>query len=193
MSDPTFLLDPHLRAGWLIGDRENDATKNFAIILNVICRTLKIPFKNLVFWGSSAGGFIAIQLSKYFPGSTAVSVNGQTDIYKFEAYERLYRTGFPGLTDAEINAAYPERLTTIANLDKLKRNRILVAQNIQDTHHYEEHFKPFLRGLMNDPEPELPEGVWNIPDSGITCWLYSSPNGHEAESEEMGRLILKSL
>lgn len=193
MSDPSFLLDPNLRAGWLVGTRENDATKNFASIINIFCKTLKISFKNLIFWGSSAGGFVAMQLSKYFPGSTAVSVNAQTDIYKFEAYDRLYRIGFPGMTDDEINNLYSERLTVLANIDKLKHNRIIMVQNIQDTHYYEKHFKPFVRKLVNDANLEFPVGILNIPGSGFTCLVYSSPNGHEAETEEMAQLIIKKL
>lgn len=193
MSDPSFLLDPALRAGWLVGTRENDATINFTSIINIFCKALKIPFKNIVFWGSSAGGFIAMQLCKYFPGSAAVAVNAQTDIYKFEAYEKLYRIGFPDMSDEEINIQYPERLTTLANIHKFRRNRIFMVQNIQDTHHYENHFKPFMRILMNKPEPELPEGIWNVPGTGFTGWVYSSPNGHDPETEEMAQVIIKRL
>lgn len=87
-SDPSFYLDPSLGAGWLVGTKDEDATLNFCEIVKAFIKTLKIPFKNIVFWGSSAGGFAAMQLCKYFPGSSAVAVNAQTEIYKFERYKK---------------------------------------------------------------------------------------------------------
>lgn len=193
VSDPTFYLDPELSAGWLVGTKEEDATLNFCEIVKAFIKVLKIPYRNIVFWGSSAGGFAAMQLCKYFPGSAAVAVNAQTDIYKFEKYGPLYRLSFKGLSDAEINRNYKNRLTTIANIDKFKRNKIFMAQNILDAHHYEEHFKPFMRAAMNDESPQLPEGIWTLETMPTICWVYSHPDGHMAETPEMARTIIKIL
>ena len=79
------------------------------------------------------------------------------------------------MTDEEINAAYPERLTLGANIEKLKRNRVFMAQNVRDAYHYERHFKPFARCVMNDPELEPSGGIWETPGGSFTFWVYSKP------------------
>lgn len=193
VSDPTFNLDPALGAGWLIGEADKDATKNFAKIISLFSYALKIPFREITFWGSSAGGFIAIQLSAYFPRSSAVAVNAQTDVYKFDGHQLLYKKGFPGLTESEINAQYGPRLRLAENLERLAENHIFIAQNITDTHHYEEHFKPFLKEIPDNSYDGLKEGIWHDKGSPFTFWLYSQPGGHTPETMEMGQLMLQKL
>lgn len=193
VSDPTFNIDEKLSAGWFIGESDNDATLNFSQILGLICKSLKISFNGITFWGPSAGGFIGIQLSKYFPGSSAVAINAQTDIHKFDGHQLLYQKGFPGQSDERINAIYGERLRLIENIDKLAKNRIFIAQNKTDTAHYENHFKPFIKELPNQDYDGLEEGIYHKKNSSFTFWLYSHPNGHGPETEEMTHLIIQKL
>lgn len=191
VSDPTFDLHPEMEKGWFVGSRDNDATLNFCEIIKLFCKNLKIQYKNIVFWGSSAGGFIAMQMCKYFPGSSAVAVNAQTDIYKYNGYQLLYQIGFPGLTDNEINRQYKDRLSTIENIQKFKKNKIFMVQNILDSSHYEDHFMPFASKIMDINS--LKKGIFHIECTPFTFWLYSHPDGHIPETPKMADIIIKRL
>lgn len=193
VSDPTFRLDPRLGAGWFVGTREEDATVYFSKVIKIFCEILHINYRNLFFWGSSAGGFIAMQFSKYFPLSTAVAVNAQTDISKYEHHSMLYRIGFKGLSDEEIINTFNNRLSTVANIKNFSNNTVFMVQNILDTHHYQDHFLPFFSAALSTPKPELPEGIHHIPDSPFTTWVYSHPDGHMAETPEMAKMLIKLL
>lgn len=191
VSDPTFHLDSGLGAGWFVGTKEKDATKNFSAILRLITSTLDIANKDLVFWGSSAGGFIAMQFARHFPGSAAVAVNCQTEIWRYDAWQPLYKYGFPGLDSEEINANYKDRLSTIVNIPNFDKNRIFMVQNTEDTHHYRDHFMPFVKKVMPAQEATLPEGITRIEGSPFTFWIYSHPDGHMAETPEMAEALIQ--
>lgn len=193
VSDPTFSLDPRLRTGWFFGGPEEDATLYFSMILEIFCKTLQVNYRNLYFWGSSAGGFIAMQFARYFPGSTAVAVNAQTDISRYEDNALFYQREFPGLAAEEVNRQFASRLNLVANSKNFSGNTLFMVQNIQDTHHYREHFLPFFSAVSGTPVQGLPEGIHHIPDSSHSAWVYSHPDGHMAETPEMARCILKLL
>lgn len=193
VSDPTFNLDPSLGAGWLIGTREEDATLYFSRIVKIFCKKLQINYRNLIFWGSSAGGFIAMQLAKHFPLSTAVSVNAQTDISKYNRHKLLYDIVFKGLSYEEINRDFGIRLNTVLNRDKFSKNTVFMIQNVLDAHHYQEHFLPFFKAVLNNPDPALPDGINHLPDTPFTTWVYSHPDSHMAETPEMAEKIINVL
>lgn len=193
LSDPTWELDSSVRAGWFMGTKDNDATLNFCEIIKIFCKQLQIPFKNLIFWGSSTGGFIALQLCKYFPGSTAVSINGQTDIYKYHEHHELFTYCFNGMDEKDINEQYRKRLSIIEHSETLRKNNIFLVQNILDKHHYTKHFKPFMHKIAPYFQSEFPLGMWKIDTYPVTCWMYSHPDGHIAETEEMAKMIIDIL
>ncbi|MBD5647620.1 MAG: hypothetical protein HDQ89_08395 [Desulfovibrio sp.] len=193
VSDPTFHLDPRLGKGWFFGTREEDATLYFSKVLEIFCKTLQIDDRNLCFWGSSTGGFIAMQLARYFPGSTAVAVNAQTDISRYEDNALFYQLEFPGLAAEEINRNFASRLNLVADSKNFSGNTLFMVQNLQDSHHYREHFLPFYSAVSGRPVQELPEGIHRVTDSGLTAWVYSHPDGHMAETPEMAKCILKLL
>lgn len=193
VSDPTFNIHPELNAGWMVGTREMDATRNFARILGVFLKEMKISPNYMTFWGSSAGGFIAAQLAAYFPGSAALAVNAQTDIAKYPDCGKLFKYGFPGMKDDEIREKFSARLSLIANLPKLRRSRLFIVQNTQDAHHYSEHFLPFMNALAPGFSPEAGSGIQRIPGTNSFAWLYSHPDGHMAETLEMSEAIISRL
>lgn len=193
VSDPTFYLDPRLMTGWFFGTGEEDATLYFSKILKIFCKTLRINYRNLYFWGSSAGGFIGMQLAKYFPQSTAVAVNAQTDISRYEHNRLFYQLMFDGRAGDEVATTFGPRLSTVANIPRFSDNRLFLVQNIQDEHHYQEHFLPFYSAVSGAPARGLPEGLHQVPDSPLTAWVYSHPDGHMAETPEMAKCLLKLL
>lgn len=193
VSDPTFDVDDKIEAGWFVGEKDKDGTKNFCDIIKIFNKLLKISFKQTIFWGSSAGGFIAIQFSKYFPGSKAVAVNAQTDIDKSPWYKLLYELSFKGLSREEINSHYQNRLKILPCIDKLKSNKIVMVQNTLDEHHYHEQFLPFASQILQKDKAELTDGFYKNDSSNFSFWVYTHPDGHMAETKEMARKIMKLL
>ena len=68
-----------------------------------------------------------------------------------------------------------------------------MVQNVLDTHHYQEHFLPFFRAALSNPDPVLPDGISHISDTPFTTWIYSHPEGHMAETPEMAEKIISVL
>ena len=60
--DPTYYIDDSITAGWCIGTEEDYYLENIAKILQIIIDKLGIPNSNVLFYGSSAGGFTSLML-----------------------------------------------------------------------------------------------------------------------------------
>lgn len=50
-----------------------------------------------------------------------------------------------------------------------------------------------MRAAMNNDDPQLPPGIWPLETMPIICWIYSHPDGHMAETQEMAKTIIKIL
>lgn len=92
-----------------------------------------------------------------------------------------------------MNSKYKDRLKILPNIDKLRSNKIVFVQNIQDDHHYKEHFLPFASQLLHKSPSELTEGLYNTEEANFSFWVYTHPDGHMAETKEMALKIMDTL
>ena len=179
-----------MNVGWCIGDKYDYAIKDLSEIIIEIAKERKIPYKNIIFYGSSAGGFTALSLAAHLEGSTAVAINSQTDILKFEstrAVENLRQKVFFGLSIDKIYENYADRVDMITRYKKVYKSKVFLVQNIQDKHHYEVHFKPFLNSLGGTPSMGISTFGRHI------SWVYNQEGGHIPEDKEMAKHIIKSV
>ncbi len=77
IEDPMYYNYPNLKFGYFIGNKTEDYTKYLALVIKKIAFHNNIPENNIIFYGSSAGGTVGINVSKYFNNSLSFSINPQ--------------------------------------------------------------------------------------------------------------------
>ncbi|MCJ0827917.1 hypothetical protein MN869_05525 [Acinetobacter sp. NIPH1876] len=122
--------------GWYRGTTENKLNDTYVEIINKVIADLGIKNKDVVLYGSSAGGFAAMKFAEKINGVTAVAINPQVEISKFIDKNAVAK--FENIFDVN---SYKD--DTIINPKNLGKSKVIYVQNTQDTDHYENHFKPF--------------------------------------------------
>ena len=189
ISDPTIELSDSMRLGWYIGDEKKDLLDDLSQFILAYAKTYGIANRDIVFWGSSAGGFAALALSAKVKGSSAVTINAQVDALSYEirsAVEEVRRVCFDNKSENAIRSKYSRRV----NMRKAWRgakSRAILVQNKLDHHHYDVHFSPFWREMRG----KFVDG-WSKSGRNLS-WVYEDKRGHAAETPEMVDEILKRL
>ena len=126
--------------GWYQGDDSTFILQHIVEEVKKVIDILGISLENVVFYGSSAGGFASLIASAMLKGSKACIVNPQVNILKY------YKNGVKILlSHLKINTYEASKKTTLDCIKFFKSQdyfpEIYYKQNKQDTLHYEKHFK----------------------------------------------------
>ncbi|WP_327987311.1 hypothetical protein [Geobacillus thermodenitrificans] len=101
----------------------------------------------ILFYGSSAGGFMALYLAGLIKGSRAIVNNPQTVVsnyYESHVY-KMYECSYSGFSKEEIESKYRERLSVIEFYKEIGYiPNILYLQNMACEHDVQNHLQPFL-------------------------------------------------
>lgn len=138
-SDPA--LDFQIPIGWYAGDLERPLQSDLQRVIRHVAAA--VGAGNIVFEGSSAGGFAALVYSHAIPGSLAVAVNPQTDIYRYHQ----------GKVDEYLSACWngsrpneEEAVTSAIDLySDSFANYVLYLQNQRDEFHVLNHYEPWAQ------------------------------------------------
>lgn len=160
ISDPSLYLDYDLSIAWYAGNQyQSDLQATLSKLINFI--QLKVEAPRSILFGGSAGGFAALVLSHSIKDSVAVVWNPQTDFTRY--YHRFY--------DDYISTCWPDGFSSIPenliisavelykNSDSLG-NKILYLQEKTDSHHVENHLKPFLAAVKRREKLLLLQQNW---------------------------------
>lgn len=174
--DPMYHRHPTLQLGWYYGTRDENILAMTATIIQKIKNQLHISEKDIIFAGSSGGGYAALEISKYFTQTTHIAINPQININKY-----TYSKSFTKITG--INLEENDHFNRNKTEDTLLSNstcRFIFVQNITDRHHCKEHLFPLLRkkGIEN-----LSIGL-TVYDN-FTIWIYDAIGGHNAQGDQL--------
>lgn len=190
IADPTLRLDDHIRLGWYFGRADADATTGLCDVTAAIASAIGLRREQIVSYGSSGGGFAAMQLAaRLGDGATAIAINPQTDVLRY-AQKGSVREFLTVCTGGMRESIARERLGHRLRLAKAwrapesARSRCLLVQNLRDRHHYNEHFLAFA-AAFDVPVPGISA------DGRIGTMTYDHPNGHGAEPRSMVPAILE--
>ena len=156
VSDPA--LEHSIPAGWFAGSETLDLQKMLQKVIEHVAQSCGA--ENLIFQGSSAGGFAAMQYSISFPGSLSVAINPQTNL------SNHYPERVQPYLDACWGGSLPDQTTAVTDLihaySKAFDNFILYVQNEHDTFHLENHFHQWDRsfGDLRGERWNLLSGDW---------------------------------
>ncbi|MDT6938561.1 hypothetical protein RI570_00095 [Brucella pseudogrignonensis] len=150
INDPTlFIAD--LPLGWCIGTPEYYPLPRIVEAIRLMAEQLEIGPKNLLFYGSSAGGFTSLMMASYFSGASVLINNPQTDVLKFKrgGTNALLKSAFNGIGLSEAHEQFGARFSVIERLKQPDASlpRIYYWQNLCDEDHCRDQMNPFMSFL----------------------------------------------
>ncbi len=191
ISDPTFYLaSESLRIGWYVGAASHDWQRRLSDLVRAVAGMLGLRTDQVIAYGSSAGGFASLMLAAHLSDATALAINPQTRVLNYPpaAVNVFLKVAFEGRPAARLNASERLRLDAVRTCGKALELRCLVAQNLDDTTHFEAHFKPFALSLGVPPDGGADRS------GRLNALIYRDPRGHAPESPELAvELVSQAL
>lgn len=113
LSDPSIALNESILGGWFMHP-ELDLVAELAGIVGHIAALLDIAPENIVFHGSSLGGFGAIGMAAHLHGAAAISEIPQIDVERWPVPSSMRRLAeLVGQPLSDFRRAYPERVDVL--------------------------------------------------------------------------------
>lgn len=161
LSDPGLDTPGTPRLAWYAGTQQVSGSL-IAEFLTWIVESLHVS--RVVLFGASGGGFAALNYARYFPGSSVVAVNPQTNLLRYypESWMKYAESAFGAKTPNAAAEVIRER--TVYDLCAVYSNcadtSVLYVQNETDAFHIVEHMHPFLGLCSSDVEVRVLMGDW---------------------------------
>ncbi|WP_026672400.1 hypothetical protein [Alkalihalobacterium bogoriense] len=189
IADPTIKPHSDMGIAWYCGTQEAEVIPTILGLVKKVADNIGVSYENVIFYGSSGGGFASLKLTALLPESSAVVINPQIDVTKYDngSVLKLLKRCFGGVTRDEALEQFKERFSLIPYSDRLKERRIFYIQNTLDKHHYEVHLPLFTSELnlneMND-----------FKNNDIEVFFFAHPDGHSMqEPVEVFDLIMNRI
>lgn len=150
-NDPTLYLGK-INLGWGFGNANRHYLEEVSEILKVIFDLCNIPNKNVLFYGSSAGGFMSILLAGFLKETRALVNNPQTIVnnYFTSHVNHLYKAAVPEYSTEEIVKHFSYRIHLLDFFKKINYvPEIYYLQNLACEHDINQHLTPFFLGLKD--------------------------------------------
>lgn len=185
-SDPTLRLADNLQLAWYTGWPELDVRP---IMAEWAVKAAKAAgAQHIIFAGGSGGGFAALQVSAFVPGSLALSFNPQTIINKYRVdgkfmgpQRRYVKVVMPEFSpvppdnltiDDDWASPLGERMAATLTYQRPLQNWVLYVQNSNDLTHVQDHYIPFREAVESGPNA-----------SRVRFEFYEGPNAHVAQDQ----------
>lgn len=188
-SDPIYYRDDEIRLGWYVGDKNNWHLASIAKIILMVSQNLQISKNNILFYGSSGGGFSSVLLGTLIRDSKVLINNAQFDVMKYDkngvdkVFEILHYS-FKDYSDEEIYNEIKYRLTCIELFKKVKYvPEITCYTNIDSRTDIYNQCLPFIDELLKLP---FFKNKFNI-------YLYRDENGHHPMDTIKTKNIIKNF
>ena len=178
IADPMFAQFQNLTLGWYYGTKTVSYIELLSKIILQVCSLLKINTQNLYLFGSSGGGYVALQLSMYINNATHIVINPQIQLDKY-----FYSTEFSNQTGNDLLSYDPfrrnETINIICENNLSSKSKFLILQNLQAKLDCVNHLFPLCKvaGINT-----LQFGL-NC-SNNITIWLYSCMGGHVTQGDQ---------
>lgn len=117
-NDPTRYLNLESKGSWGVGTTEDYFLENIGNIVVKLIKRFNLKTENLVFYGSSMGGFTSLQLATMVHGSTALADIPQLEFQNHVSYKRVKPYCFKGLSDEEIWNRFKHRFDVVEMMKK---------------------------------------------------------------------------
>jgi hypothetical protein len=170
-NDPTLYLDPELRLGWGMGKNDEWYLLVIADIIRILTNKRKITPENILFFGSSGGGFTAIILATICRDASVIVNNPQIVLENYYKHyvDDMLEVCFDE-TDREKIISENEHRFNVISTFKHEKNipPLKYIVNMDSIRDVREHLIPFLNGISK----------MKYLDDQVNIKLYSNENGH---------------
>lgn len=122
-ADPTIFWDDEIKVGWMIGDSEHWYLETMSIIISKLAKNQKVINDNILFFGSSGGGFVSVCLATLIKNSKVLVNNSQFSLSNYwkslvDYPIELMAHTFDGLSIDEIKEKIAYRMDAIKLFEK---------------------------------------------------------------------------
>ncbi|GGL78985.1 glycosyltransferase [Wenxinia marina] len=149
ISDPTILLDDALGLAWYCGTPDHDPQDRIAALIREIAMAQGVAPEGITTYGSSGGGFAALRILPALPGASAIAINPQIDVTRYQTKNVEQYTGIAiGTRDRAEALARMPRLSLLNRTEALAGRRIAYLQNTLDLHHMSAHYRLFREEMQ---------------------------------------------
>ena len=185
--DDRTIHNKDINIGWGIGTPERHYLKDYSEVIIKISEILEYESENVVYYGSSAGGFMSIALASYQQGSIAIANNPQTYVHNYlpAHVEKMYNSLFPGLEKGEILKKYSNRFSLLNIMSKNKNiPKTIYLQNRLCKSDINMHLKPFFQNADK----------FNVNIKNINVVIYNNEfSGHNPIGKEKSLNYINNL
>ncbi len=189
-NDPTLYLSSDFLCGWCVGTESDYYLEHIKDAIITIADLNEIKHENILFYGSSAGGFTSILLATLVKGSMAFADIPQMDLRNYGDWNlrNFKKYSFAGKSEEYIFENYSHRLSVIEMIKKEKYipNAFLTLDFTFDFD-FENQYKLFFENLK-----ELQyEGLHK--DNTIKLIIYGKNMGHVPIGQKYTFDIIKHI
>lgn len=173
-NDPSRYLNKRIRGGWGVGTENDYYLENIKNIILKICDKLNILNENILFYGSSMGGFMSLMLATMVKQSTALADIPQLNLIHIKYHwDDFKEFSFKNRSDEYIIKNYGYRFNFIEMMKKEKYvpNAFLVL-NYTFPDDAKIHYKQFF-------SEELCEVPFNEVSNNLKIIINGKNKGHE--------------
>lgn len=190
VSDPALHLDETISLGWYIGTKKEDCYNVISEVILHVAKELEISCSDIIGYGSSGGGYASIRMSDFIPEMTCVAINPQIEIHRYfqkPTINKFLKVCFNENYNNFDFKKNSDRFSLIRAPEELADKKVILAQNILDTHHYNEHYLPYCtaRGV---------NGRSSYSSNNFKTIVFENKGGHSgAETNEVFHKIMKMI
>jgi hypothetical protein len=175
IDDPIVSSSESTNIAWYIGLNEFDLQGYICNLINNILIKTNLNPCNVIFSGSSGGGFASLMASIRLKGSNAVVNNPQTDVLKYSRRLRAQFIDIFGEDETIIKKCYYHRFSVNKAMDYYNyAPNVLYRQNIKDKSHLNQHFNPFHKHYHNFVKQQ------DLAKPCLNVIMYDDPRGHSS-------------
>lgn len=179
LSDPA-LYSADLSAAWFISASETDLIKEMATFIGGLAEHLNIPERNIIFYGSSMGGYGALMAAACIDGAMAIAEVPQIDLSKYPIRSSISRIEGAILAETRLETfskKYPERVSVADRF--IHENRVPSFRIITNTADgaYSEHLT-FYEDLKDLRESVSSVGVASLTTTDISIGHKPLPSAY---------------
>jgi len=154
-TDPSIKSSNDLSIAWFQNHVSAYGIEALGVLIKKISNDTGYATEDIALFGSSGGGFTALQLANTFPDSPVIAINPQTYLYNYSRphFEKMVQRCYPGMSPQKVINDYRSRL--VVDLDPLMRKQAAyIFQNIHDEKHLNLHTKLLLKSMIEESYSE---------------------------------------
>lgn len=150
INDPTT-KKYNIEVGWGQGSKDIFTIDSMVFLINSIIKKVNKSYREIIFFGTGASGFMSIQLASFFKNSVAIVDNPHYFLLNY--YDRhvnnLIKNVYGGISKEEVLNIYGNRVDVLELFKDLNYvPKIIASYNILSEYYLKTQLEPFIKEIM---------------------------------------------